>query len=210
MNKNSAFVIEVVTAAGLVTAILVAQTDYVAGSLFFVCGGALWATSPQLSRVSQDKHRRVELLGGVGVFLIVLALVGYLVVPALKLLKFNSSFGRAPDYFIVFGLALLWSAQAPYQKLLANDKSTSAERTACEGPVWRALDVIERIGLHIGGLALIGIGLFLGRFAGKLTEVHKPAVWVCLAVVAIGVVIVSRTLLYKVFRKSAGTNGTTT
>jgi drug/metabolite transporter (DMT)-like permease len=209
MNKNSAFVIEVVTAAGLVTAILIAQIDYVAGLLFLLCGGALWATSPQLSHAGQDKHRRVELLGGVGAFLIVLALVGFLVVPALKFLKFNSSFGRAPDYFIVFGLALLWSAQALYQKMSAHDKPTGAETTADEGLIWRALGVIERNGLHVGGLALIALGLFLGRFAGKLTEVHKPAVWGCIAVVAIGVVIVSRTLIQKLVRKSVGTNRTT-
>jgi hypothetical protein len=209
MNKNSAFVIEVVTAAGLVTAILIAQIDYVAGFLFLICGGALWATSPQLSRAGQDKHRRVELLGGVGAFLIALALVGFLVVPALKFLKFNSSFGRAPDYFIVFGLALLWSAQALYRKLLATDKPMGTEATASEGLVWRGLAAIERNGLHVGGLALIAIGLFLGRFAGKLTEVRKPAVWGCIAVMAIGVVIVSRTLFDKLVRKSVGANRTT-
>jgi hypothetical protein len=209
MDKNGAFSIEVVTAAGLVTAILVAQTDQVAGFLFLACGGALWATSPQLSRANQDKHRRVELLGGVGAVLIVLALAGYLVVPALKLLKFNSSFGRAPDYFIVFGLALLWSAQALARKLPANDTSTSAGTMAGEGPLWRALAVAERNGLHIGGVALIAIGLFVGRFAGRFSDVHKPAVWACIAVAGLGVVIVLRTWFYKVVRKRADANGAT-
>ena len=209
MSKNGAFVVEVVTAAGLVTAILVAQIDYVAGFLFLICGGALWATSPQLSRASRDEHRRVELLGGVGAFLVVLALVGFLVVPALKLLKLSSSFGRAPNFFVVFGLALLWSAQALYRKLPANDKATRTETTAGEGPIRRALGMLEQSGLHVGGLALIAIGLFLGRFAGKFTKVHKPAVWVCIAVVAIGVAIVVRALFHKVVRKSVDTNRTT-
>jgi hypothetical protein len=204
MNKNSAFAIEVVTAAGLVAAILIAQTDYVAGFLFLVCGGALWATSPQLSHANQDKHRRVELLGGVGVFSIVLALAGYLIFPMLKLLKFNSGFARAPGFFMVAGLVLLWGAQALYRKLLVDDKPLVGE-----GQVWRALALIERNGLDMGGFALIATGLFLSKFAGKFYEVRKPAVWMCIVVVAIGVGIVGRALFYRFARGSADTNRTT-